>query len=320
MLSNIVIPNSVATICAYAFRDCSVLKEVLFKGNAPWIGTSAFKNVTTIVYYPVDNDTWTSDVQVQYGGSLTWNSYKEAPTLGTAPIAKAKDFGTCGEVIWILTEDDILSITGIGAMKNYSGRTAIPWYEYKNQIKEVVINDGVTAIGNYAFYGMSALEAIHIPDSVTVIGSYAFKGCNALDNVVLPAKLSVLGESAFYGCASLSKIDIPETVSVVRAYTFKNCCNLSVLTLHEGALVKLEDSAFYGTAITELVIPGCLEVIDSYCFKKCEKLISIIFIEGNLQVIGESAFYGCSAIESIVLPDNMPEIGELAFKYVDIAF
>ena len=101
---------------------------------------------------------------------------------GVITVDAASYNGTCGtNVRWHL---DIttgeLTISGTGAMTNYSS-FAIPWYSYKSSIKTVTIEDGVTSIGNDAFYYCSSLTSITIPDSVTSIGKYAFYGCSSLE-------------------------------------------------------------------------------------------------------------------------------------------
>lgn len=222
------------------------------------------------------------------------------------------DSGYSGDLTWELNDEGVLTFSGTGLMKNYTSKTAMPWYKYADQITSVVIENGVTRIGDNAFYGIS-MTSIEIPDTVTVIGDYAFKSAAALKEVVLPAKLTKLGESAFYGCTSLESIDIPASLYTVKPYTFKNCTALSSVTFHEGNLMKLSDGAFYGTALTEVTFPACLNIIDSYCFKNCDKLASIVIPEGKLTEIREAVFYGTAASE-LTIPEGIKKVGAYAFK------
>ena len=221
--------------------------------------------------------------------------------------------GYSGDLTWELTGDGVLTFNGSGAMKNYEYKSEMPWYSYLSQITTVVLEDGVTSIGNYAFYGMPALQRIVIPESVTSIGSYAFKNSTALDGVTLPSGLTKLGESAFYGCTSLSAIEIPDKLYTIQPYTFKNCTALADVTFHEGNLMKLSDGAFYGTALTEVTFPACLDIIDVYCFKNCTNLAQITLREGDLTQIREAVFYG-TAISTINIPEGVTKIGPYAFK------
>ena len=128
---------------------------------------------------------------------------------GTARAAVAN--GTCGEnLTWTLDDEEgTLTISGTGAMTHYTISTVTnpaPWYSYAESIKSVEIGNGVTSIGNYAFYGCSKLISITIPNSVTSIGNYAFQDCNTLLEVTIPGSVESIGDAAFLGCANLSSI------------------------------------------------------------------------------------------------------------------
>ena len=132
--------------------------------------------------------------------------------------------GSCGtNVEWSLNSTGVLTISGSGQMKNYTYKSEMPWYKYNGAIKSVVIKDGITTIGDYAFYGMNSVKQIQIPEGVKTIGTYAFKNSTGFAEMQLPKSLTKLGESAFYGCTSLNKINIPEGLYTIWGYTFKNC-------------------------------------------------------------------------------------------------
>ena len=221
--------------------------------------------------------------------------------------------GSCGkEVTWTFGEDGTLIISGTGDMKNYTYKSEMPWYKYISEIKSVVIEEGVTSIGDYAFYGMTGLTKIAIPKGITSIGTYAFKNCTALDGVQLPATLKKLGESAFFGCSSLTEIAIPEGLYTVWGYTFKNCTKLEKVTF-PSTLVKIDEAAFYGcSSLKSLTIPDNVSIIGIYCFKNCTKLSSVQ-LSANIQQIREAVFYG-TAITELKVPDKVTSIGAYAFK------
>ena len=220
--------------------------------------------------------------------------------------------GYSGALSWSLKEDGVLTFTGDGKMKNYSYKSEMPWYAYREQIRHVVLEEGVTSIGAYAFYGMPQLESIEIAETVTSIGDYAFKNAPKIDNVVLPGELTALGDSAFYACTSLRAIDIPASLWTIKPYTFKNCTALAEVTFHEGNLMKISDGAFYNTALTELVLPDCLTILDTFSFKNCAKLTSIELGSG-LTELREAVFYA-TAIPSIEVPEGITKIGPYVFK------
>ncbi|MEQ3216427.1 leucine-rich repeat protein [Hominifimenecus microfluidus] len=245
---------------------------------------------------------------------VNMNNVKFTVDNGAVHVEKsAIQQGSCGNnVTWSLGRNGTLSISGSGAMKNYTYKSEMPWYSYINQIQRVEITDGVTSIGDYAFYGMPKLTTIVIADSVKTIGGYAFKNCTALDQVNLPSSLTKLGESAFYGCTSLTSIAIPEGVYTVWAYTFKNCTNLQSVSL-PSTLIKLDEAAFYGcSSLKEAVFPDSLSIIGIYCFKNCSSLASVT-LPSALTQIREAAFYG-TALQNLTIPDGVTVIGKYAFK------
>ena len=127
---------------------------------------------------------------------------------GTVTVKKADSVvqqGSCGtNVTWTLNKDGVLTISGNGAMKNYTYKSEMPWYRYNSQIKTVKIESGVTSIGDYAFYGMPAMKEIVIPDGVKTIGAYAFKNCTALESITIQNKETEIDIKAFKDCPKLS--------------------------------------------------------------------------------------------------------------------
>ncbi len=146
--------------------------------------------------------------------------------------------GSCGDnVTWDLT-DGTLTISGSGAMTNYTTGGA-PWYSSRGDIEQVVIENGVTTIGDYAFEGCTEFPSFDIPNSVTSIGAYAFKGCTnaAFDLVVIPANLKSIGEGAFQGCTGLSSISFfAQELTNYGENAFYNCFdNLKIYVPNETA-------------------------------------------------------------------------------------
>ena len=236
-LTRITIPDMVTSIGAYAFRNCEALTEITFTGNAPVIGNKAFIRVVATAYYPADNATWTADVMQNYNGDITWTASGIVAT------------GYSGYTTWTLDSDGTMTFTGSGNMRNYNGKTEMPWYAYSDQIRSVVIEEGVTSVGSFAFYGLKNLERISIAEGVTKIGAYAFKNCTELTSVKLPDTLLSLGDSAFYGCASLTEITIPAKVSALGAYCFSRDVGLTTITF-EGNAPTVGNNAFSQVSAT----------------------------------------------------------------------
>ena len=134
------------------------------------------------------------------------------------------DSGSCGEnVTWTLTADGTLTISGTGAMTDYTYDSRSPWYSCRTYIKRVVMQQGVTSIGDHAFWDCSGLTSVTIPDGVTSIGDYAFSGCAALTSVEIPNGVTAIGGSTFSNCIRLAKVTIPKSVTSIGKNAFYYC-------------------------------------------------------------------------------------------------
>ena len=143
-------------------------------------------------------------------------------TLLVSLSAYAERSGTCGDNLqWKLTDEGVLTITGIGEMKDW-GRNARPWSPYSD-VKQVIIGDGVTTIGSSAFSGCSSLTSVTIGNSVTTIGSGAFFSCSSLTSVTIGNSVTEIGYYAFSGCSSLTSLTIPNSVTTIGYYAFGLC-------------------------------------------------------------------------------------------------
>ncbi len=151
--------------------------------------------------------------------------------------------GTCGEnLTWDLT-NGVLTISGTGAMNDYSYYGDAPWYDNRENISQVVINDGVTSIGNYAFEICSGLTSVTIPNSVTSIGNSAFAECSGLTSVTIPNSVTSIGGYAFNGCTSLTSITIPNSVTSIGSNAFRSCSGLASVTI-PNSVTSIGEMAF----------------------------------------------------------------------------
>ena len=207
-------------------------------------------------------------------------------TLMTAATAEADVVaeGSAGEnVTWVLTNDGVLTFSGSGPMKDYRDQGIFstyydpaPWWDYQSQIYMVVINEGITSIGDFAFAGHSSLYAIRLPDSLESIGWKTFDDCGSLYSVDIPEGVTEIGSYAFFFCTYLSHVSIPDTVSYIGEAAFSNC-NLdavhiptSLTTLYPGTFVNCR-------RLTEVTIPSSVTSIYSQAFNGCTSLTDIRF-------------------------------------------
>ena len=215
---------------------------------------------------------------------------------------------------WKLYEDGTLNISGKGAMKNYNYYdNPSPASQKKDSVKKVVIEDGVTSIGNSAFDSCSNLTSITIPDSVSSIGNFVFYGCSSLTSITLSNNITNIGNSAFAGCSSLTSITIPDRVTSIEKYAFYNCSGLTSITIPDS-VTSIGESAFRNcTSLTSITIPDSITSIGKSAFSNCSSLTSIT-IPNGVTSIGEYAFQSCSSLTSITIPDSVTSIGAYAFS------
>ena len=198
-------------------------------------------------------------------------------------------------------------------MKNYDyDSNQSPVYN-NSDVKKIVIEDGVTSIGDYAFRGCSSLTSITLPDSVTSIGDCAFVFCVGLSSITLPDSVTSIGDSAFKNCSSLTSITIPDRVTSIEPYAFDNCSSLTSITI-PNSVTSIGASAFYNCrSLTSITIPDRVTSIESRAFTGCRSLTSIT-IPDSVTSIGYATFAGCSSLTSITIPDSVTSIGESAFS------
>lgn len=197
-------------------------------------------------------------------------------------------------------------------MPDYNALTSVPWTSRRSEIKKVVIEDGVTNIGRYAFMCIDNLYSVTIPNSVTSIGDKAFSECRALTSITIPNYVTCIGEYAFYNCASLTSVTIPNSVMSIGEYVFKNCSGLTSVTI-SNSLTSIPNEAFYGcSALTSVTIPNSVTSIGSGAFRSCTALTSINIPYG-VTSIEDYALNSCVKLTSITIPSTVTSIGERAF-------
>lgn len=199
-------------------------------------------------------------------------------------MANAYRSGTCGDnLIWTY-ENMTLTIEGSGAMNNYDDYYHCPWWDYRFDIRWIHIGDGVTSIGDHAFYSICYMSSIELPSSLTYIGKYAFYSNKSLTSLTIPNSVTTIGESAFMDCETLATVELPSSIT------------------------KLDKSVFWGcTSLTSITIPNSVTDIDNYTFHECTGLTSIT-LPSSLTFIGNYSFEGCTSLTSVTIPKNVKTI------------
>ena len=229
-----------------------------------------------------------------------------------ASAATVTDSGTCGDnLTWVYTSDGTLTISGTGEMDDWDDNDETPWDDYAGDVTEVVLRDGLTSIGDYAFSSCMMLEEISIPEGVTRIGREAFCACYSLSSVELPETLTEIGYRAFIGCA-LRSVEIPDSVTSLGAGAFYTCTWMESVTLPEG-LTEIPDDLFGACwSLTSITIPESVTSIGDGAFYCCEGLTSIRIPE-SVTSIGGKAFSGCLNLTEIYFLGDCPDFAQNVF-------
>lgn len=259
--------------------------------------------------------------------------------------------GTAGPLTWKYDTDmRILTISGKGEIPNYDWEHPVPWQEHSLDIQKLVVEEGVTGIGNESFRNtrnlVSAtfpksltrigdeafasclnLPMVTLPAGVTSIGDYAFSYCGNLALATLPAGLQVIGRGAFDQCKKLSSVVIPAGVISIGDGAFAGCSSLPTITVADGntkyvavdgVLLNKEKTQLVqypaGRAATSYVIPKEVTSIEAGAFEAAEKLTAITIPVGIVS-IGRMAFESCFALTTISIPATVKTIGANAFGY-----
>ena len=220
------------------------------------------------------------------------------------------------EIDWELSDDGTLTISGSEKMKDYVLSSPAPWYNDRKKIKRVVIKDGVTSIGDRAFYGCSNITSVTIPNSVTSIGDYAFRDCS-ITSVTIPNSVTSIGNCAFEYCIGLTSITIPNSVKSIGHRAFYYCLGLTSVTIG-NSVTSIGESAFeYCNGLTSITIPNSVTSIGNFAFYCCDMLASLT-IGNSVKSIGAQAFnnLGHRHLTSMTITfkgSTPPEFGRAAF-------
>ena len=202
-----------------------------------------------------------------------------------------------------------LTISGIGDIStdyyqkqdpNSLERPVAPWDGYIDQIIRIIVEEGITEVGYFAFYGMPSLLEVILPDGLSVIGYGCFESCSQLHTVNLPDSLQTIEQSAFRG-AGLVSIEIPDNVTSLGSYVFAGCTKLRSIKLPDS-IDYIGWGTFSNTAITEFTIPRASESgyydIGAFTFDNCSKLKKIV-IPLDVSVIHKGVFRNCVSLTDV---------------------
>ena len=343
-LTTIVIPNSVISIESGAFYNCSNLTSVTIPNSVTSIGGSAFRS-TGLISVTIPNSVTSIGIHnFSYCSSLTSVTIPNSITsIGDYA------FRNCNSLTSVTIPNSVTSIgkesfyncsslTSVTINSNDIINPSISYTESNNigtifgsQVENYIIGNGITSIGEMAFYNCSSLTSVTINSNdiinpsisytesnnigtifgsqvenyiigngITSIGSFAFYDCTGLASIVIPDSITSIGANAFNSCTTLTSITIPNNVTRIGYHAFYGCAGLTTIIVENGN--SFYDSRNNCNAIietaTNILIVGCKNTI----------------IPNSITHIGEEAFEGCTGLTSMTIPNSVISIGGSAFR------
>ena len=326
-IQSVEIPETIESIGANAFVGCWNLYELYVPKTVTSIGENAIDSQVEIVTYV---------------GSAA-EEYAKA-NENSLTVLEEVFSGTCGdEANWELFENDetahtyTLKISGSGEMFDYSVSNIAPWKFVKEKITEIIISEGITVIGSYAFNNFTNLTSVELAEGIERIGGSAFKGCSSLRKITIPSTVRSIGDYngdyAFAGCAAETAGPIGGGYDFefsweesIPNYAFAGCGNLEEVMIPEG-IKNIGTEAFaYCSSLKKISVPATVTFIGDYANEMSESAFrgcaaetagpiggSYDFEFGWTDKIPECAFSGMTNLTQIIIPEGVEEIGGFAF-------
>lgn len=264
------------------------------------------------------------------------------PNVVSAETEDIPTSGYCGgegdgtNLSWVL-EDGILTISGTGAMGNYIDSylygdwECVPWSKSLFDITSVVVEEGVTGIGDCAFYSCFNLTSVYIPSSVTSIGDYAFAFCFNLPGITVNENNPSYSTDEYGVLFNKDKtviIKVPETLSghytipssvmVIENFAFHDCYLVTSVTIPYG-VVSIGNGAFAMAGLTSITMPDSVITLGEGAFNQCFSMTEVT-LSNNLEVIPKDAFTDCPNLTELTIPASVTTISDQAFTFYGVPY
>ncbi len=279
-LESVTIPCNITQ--TYVFKNCTALKTVSFKEGVTTMADYTFSNCTALT---------------------TINIPKSMDAFNTSAFVGCKAISTinCAEGSIYSMKDNVLMKNGTEIV------FALPTVQVTG---ELVIPEGVTAIGDYAYEKQTGVTSVKFPSTLKTVGKFAFSGCTGLTGeVVFPEGVTTIGREAFHNCAGVTGVQFPSTLTTIGQQAFDNT-GLTALEL-PASVTSIDYGAFQKTKIKTLNLPDGLNITASSVFQECTELTEIS-VGGD--VTGNGAFGDCTALTTVTVREGATSIGSRAFS------
>lgn len=231
--------------------------------------------------------------------------------LSLVPSAAAAEAsGRCGDNLTWSLSGDTLTISGTGAMYDFSESTMSPWYEYRDQIAAVRFPEGLTRVGALAFFDCTALRSVTLPDSVTEVGWHAFDGCSGMVMLDLGDNLRVIEEAGFKECGSLKALRLPDTLTTIGFQAFYRCASISEVTV-PASVTDLGMTAFaFCYSLVRADIRAPITTLPDWTFYGCSMLAEIT-LSSTIVTANPYAFYDCTALLNVEYSGSSENLAQI---------